>query len=118
MKHALLKTALKTAAIGAVLAVGASAAHAGSSYTVDQKDKTFVYNGAKGEKLTIKVGDTVVFRNLDPYFHNVFSLSDIKSFDLGSFPQGQTRSVTFDKPGTVEVECAVHPGMKITVEVK
>jgi plastocyanin len=89
-----------------------------ADYTVEQKDKAFVYNGAKGATLKIKVGDVVNFKNMDPYFHNVFSLSDAKLFDLGSYPQGQFKSVTFDKPGTVEVECAIHPQMKMTVEVK
>ena len=105
-------------ALAAAMLCAAAALHAAATVTVDQKDKAFVYNGAKGGKVAIKVGDTVVFRNMDPYFHNVFSLSDAKTFDLGSYPQGQSKSVTFDKPGTVEVECAVHPGMKITVEVK
>jgi len=86
--------------------------------TVDQKDKTFMMNGAKVAALKVKVGDVILFKNLDPYFHNVFSLSDTKLFDLGSFPQGQSRSVTFDKAGKVEVECAIHPQMKLTVEVK
>jgi plastocyanin len=104
-------------ALAAVLATG-SIAFAAQSYTVEQKDKAFVYNGNKEPKLSVKVGDTVVFKNMDPYFHNVFSLSDPKTFDLGSYPQGQSRSITFDKPGTVEVECAVHPGMKMTIEVK
>ncbi|HSS97187.1 MAG TPA: plastocyanin/azurin family copper-binding protein [Terriglobales bacterium] len=85
---------------------------------VEQKDKTFVYKGAKVTTLKIKVGTTIEFKNLDPYFHNVFSLSEAKLFDLGSYPQGQSRSVTFDKPGKVEVECAIHPLMKMTVEVK
>ena len=111
-----LKSHQIAAFAGAVLwAIPASYA---ATVTVDQKDKAFVYNGEKGGTVTIKVGDTVVFRNLDPYFHNVFSLSDAKSFDLGSYPQGQSKSVTFDKAGTIEVECAVHPGMKITLVVK
>ena len=63
------------------------------------------------------MGDSINFRNEDPYFHNVFSLSDAKTFDLGSYPQGQSKKVTFDKPGTVEVECAIHPNMKLVVEV-
>jgi plastocyanin len=88
------------------------------NYVVDQKNKTFLYNGAKAEILKVKVGDVVEFRNLDPYFHNVFSLSDAMLFDLGSYPAGQSKSVTFDKPGKVEVECAIHPLMKMTVEVK
>lgn len=84
---------------------------------VEQKNKTFVNKGTKVDLLKIKIGDTIEFKNLDPYFHNVFSLSDTKLFDLGSYPEGQSRSVTFDKAGKVEVECAIHPNMKMTVEV-
>jgi plastocyanin len=87
-------------------------------HTVEQKDKTFIYNGAKVDVLKIKVGDVVAFKNLDPFFHNVFSLSDTQMFDLGSYPQGQAKSVTFNKAGKVEVECAIHPQMKMVIEVK
>ena len=80
---------------------------------VDQKDKQF-----SKKALKIKVGDVVEFRNSDPFAHNIFSLSDAKSFDLGSYPQGQSKKVTFDKPGKVEVECSIHPGMQMTVEVE
>jgi plastocyanin len=89
----------------------AGAAHA-SDQVVLQKNNEFSV-----QKLKVKRGDTVEFRNDDPHFHNVFSLSDVKSFDLGSYPQGQSRKVTFDKEGTVEVECAIHPHMKLTIEV-
>ena len=78
-----------------------------------QKDKDFSV-----KKLKVKVGDTVKFTNTDPFSHNVYSLSETKSFDLGTYPKGTSKSVTFDKPGTVEVECAVHPNMKMTVEVE
>jgi plastocyanin len=47
----------------------------------------------------------------------VFSASPVKSFDLGSYPQGQSRKVTFEQEGSVEVECAIHPDMKLKVEV-
>ncbi len=87
-------------------------------FTVEQKGKLFAYKGAKVESLKIKRGDVIQFKNMDPYFHNVFSLSDAKMFDLGSYPRGQSRSVAFDKSGKVEVECAIHPQMKMTVEVK
>ena len=89
-----------------------------ADFTVEQKNKTFMYNGATAGTLKVKVGDLIQFKNADPYFHNVFSLSDAKLFDLGFYPQGQAKSVTFDKPGTFEVECAIHPQMKMTVEVK
>lgn len=86
--------------------------------TVDQHNKTFEKDGAQIEKLSIKVGDTIHFRNMDPWFHNVFSLSDLKTFDLGSYPQGEQKPVVFDKAGVVEVECAIHPQMYLEVEVK
>lgn len=85
---------------------------------VGQKDKTFVQNGNPVESLSISKGDTVKFRNHDPFFHNVFSLSDAKTFDLGSYPAGQHRDVVFDAPGTIEVECAIHPQMFLKIDVK
>ncbi len=97
----------------AVLALPMLAATAtAAEIEIVQKDKAFSQPTAK-----IKVGDTISFRNGDPFFHNVFSLSDVKTFDLGSYAQGLSKKVVFDKPGTVEVECAIHPQMKLTVEV-
>ncbi|MCI0508122.1 MAG: methylamine utilization protein [Gammaproteobacteria bacterium] len=87
-------------------------------FVVLQKDKTFVLDGRKVEKYAIKQGDIIHFENQDPWFHNIFSLSDIKTFDLGSFPKGESRAVTFNKTGKVEIECAIHPGMFMEVEVK
>lgn len=89
-----------------------SLANAGTT-TVEQKDKSFVPN-----KVTVKVGDKVNFANADPFFHNVFSLSDVIMFDLGSYPKGESKEVVFDQPGEVEVECAIHPDMKMTVIVE
>jgi len=83
-----------------------------AEYTVGQKDTAFTK-----ESLSVKVGDTVSFLNEDPFFHNVFSLSDAKFFDLGSYPQGEAKSVTFDEAGTVEIECAIHPDMTMVIEV-
>lgn len=83
-----------------------------AEHLVDQKEKNFSV-----AHLNIKVGDTVTFRNSDQFFHNVFSMSDVKSFDLGSYSQGKSKTVTFDKQGTIEVECAIHPNMKMVVEV-
>lgn len=104
----------RTVAIAALL-LAAQAAHAGQvrEHVVNQKGKSFL-----PKRLVVKAGDSVRFMNDDPFAHNVFSLSDPKSFDLGSYGQGQGKSVVLDKPGTVEVECAVHPDMKMTVEVQ
>jgi plastocyanin len=67
--------------------------------------------------LKAKVGDTVTFRNDDEFAHNVFSLSDVQTFDLGSYKKGEVRSVKLTAPGTIEVECAIHPEMKMKIEV-
>jgi plastocyanin len=80
---------------------------------VGQKDKAFTTKA-----LTVKVGEAVTFRNDDPFFHNIFSLSEVQSFDLGSYPQGQSRKTVFSKAGKVEVECAIHPEMKMVVNVE
>jgi plastocyanin len=84
-----------------------------AEHVVTQKAKAF-----STKKLSVKVGDSIKFVNEDPFSHNVFSLSDAKSFDLGSYGQGGSKSIVFDKAGTVEVECAVHPDMKLVVEVQ
>jgi len=101
----------------AVLASGLAVIVAGSvwaaqEHVVAQKNKSFSV-----KKLTVKVGDSVKFVNEDSFAHNVFSLSAVKSFDLGSFGNGGSKTVTFDKPGKVEIECAVHPDMRMDVEV-
>ena len=94
--------------LSAVLNTAAFAAE----FEVGQKDKAFTSTA-----LEVKVGDSVKFKNEDPYFHNVFSLSDAKTFDLGSFPQGDAKAVTFEQPGEVEVECAIHPDMVMVIKV-
>ena len=102
----------KSLAVVTLLALAAGSA-AAEEHVVAQKNKAFSV-----KKLSLKVGDTVKFVNEDSFAHNVFSLSAPKSFDLGSFGTGGTKSVTFDKPGKVEVECAVHPDMRLDIEVK
>jgi plastocyanin len=87
--------------------------YAAETHEVGQKDKSFTK-----KVLTIKKGDTVNFKNLDPFFHNVFSLSDVKFFDLGSFPQGDSKKVVFDEAGEIQVECAIHPNMIMTIKVE
>ncbi len=101
---------LLSAVAGALLFVGVADA---AEYEVVQKNKTFSV-----KELTIKAGDTVKFTNEDEFFHNVFSLSDLKTFDLGSYPKGEYKSVTFEKSGTVEVECAIHPSMLMTINIE
>ena len=96
-----------------VIACTMGATGAVAQHTVVQKDKQFA-----PDDLTVKVGESVTFTNDDPYFHNVFSMSEAKTFDLGNFPSGEARSVTFDKTGTVDIECTIHPLMNMTITVE
>ncbi|HXX64389.1 MAG TPA: hypothetical protein VEO56_11400 [Bacteroidota bacterium] len=67
--------------------------------------------------LPIVVGTTVDFPNGDPIFHNVFSYSQTREFDLGRYPMGDSRSVTFDQSGIVRVYCDIHSEMNATILV-
>jgi len=79
---------------------------------IQQLDRRFV-----PDLVVVPVGATVSFPNMDPIFHNIYSLSKPKSFDLGSYDKGQTRRVVFQKPGIVEIYCHLHPNMAATVVV-
>jgi plastocyanin len=67
--------------------------------------------------LGVAVNTTVEFPNFDPIFHNVFSYSKAKRFDLGKYGQGKTATVRFDKPGLVKVFCDIHSNMTAFVYV-
>ena len=61
--------------------------------------------------LVVQKGTKVDFPNMDAVFHNVFSVTPDNSFDLGSYRQGESKSVTLAKPGVVTVYCNMHPAM-------
>lgn len=67
--------------------------------------------------LPIVAGTTVDFPNEDPLFHNVFSYSEPREFDLGRYPRGEKKSVTFNRPGIVKVYCDIHSYMYATILV-
>ena len=67
--------------------------------------------------LPVYRGATVDFPNDDDVFHNVFSLSSAKTFDLGRFPQGIVQGDVFDKGGAVQVFCHIHSDMSAVVLV-
>ncbi|MDX1673647.1 MAG: plastocyanin/azurin family copper-binding protein [Longimicrobiales bacterium] len=67
--------------------------------------------------LVVPVGTTVRFPNQDPFFHNVFSYSSAARFDLGRYPMGESKSVTFDEAGIVKIYCEVHESMRSAIVV-
>ena len=92
--------------------VGGSANASLEKASIEQRDRRFV-----PDLVVVPAGSTVAFPNFDPIFHNVFSLSKAKSFDLGNYPKGQTRTVSFATPGVVAVYCRLHSNMAATIVV-
>lgn len=75
-----------------------------------QKNKEFMPH-----LLVIPAGSSVEFPNLDPFYHNVFSLFNGKRFDLGLYDAGATRSVRFEREGVSYLFCNIHPEMAAVI---
>jgi len=73
---------------------------------IEQRNKEFAPH-----VMAVPVGSTISFPNFDPIYHNVFSLSKPKSFDLGLYKSGETRDVKVDKPGIIRLGCNLHAAM-------
>src|SRR6476661_9613423 len=76
---------------------------------VAQRDLTFI-----PALLPIEVGTKVQFPNLDDQYHNIFSYSPVKRFDLGRYrpEERPIPSVMFDKLGLVTLRCDIHEHMR------
>jgi plastocyanin len=77
-----------------------------TTYRLVQRDKMFTPH-----LLVVPTGSQVEFPNLDPFFHNVFSLFNGKRFDLGLYESGTSRSTLFDREGVSYIFCNIHPEM-------
>ena len=86
--------------------------HDPSGHVLAQKNQAF-----STRVLACVVGSTIDFPNQDPIFHNVFSVSSIRRFDLGKYPQGHSKQVRFLKTGVVPVFCDIHPNMACFIVV-
>jgi plastocyanin len=73
---------------------------------ITQQGKTFV-----PRVLVVPVGSKVTFRNDDPIFHNIFSLTKPNEFDTGLYKQGASYTQTFRHPGAVQLLCNIHASM-------
>ena len=80
--------------------------------SMDQRNERFVPH-----VLAVMVGTVVDFPNSDFTYHNVFSLSRAKRFDLGRYAAGKSKSVRMDRPGVVRVFCDIHSHMNAFVLV-
>jgi len=67
--------------------------------------------------LVVAAGQRVSLPNEDAIYHNVFSFSKPNAFDLGLYPQGESRSVVLRHPGVVRTYCSIHESMSGTILV-
>lgn len=76
---------------------------------VAQKDMVFV-----PMLLPVRTGTTVEFPNGDNLYHNIFSYSPAKRFDLGRYRREEkpVPTVLFDTPGLVVLRCDIHEHMR------
>jgi plastocyanin len=84
----------------------------GGHAVMDQRNESFVPH-----VLAITTGTTVDFPNSDRFYHNVFSLSKPKTFDLGRYAAGHSKAIRFDRPGIVRVFCDIHSHMNAYILV-
>jgi len=96
-----------------VIAAGLSAGALAAKEVVHQQGRAF-----SSESMTIKKGESLTFLNDDTVPHNIMSTSKGNEFNLGSQPPGTSTDVTFKESGEVQVICAIHPRMKMTVKVE
>lgn len=100
--------ALFTCVIATGLSVGAYAA----TEVIHQQGRVF-----SSESISVKKGEAVTFLNDDTVPHNIMSASKGNEFNLGSQAPGMSTDVSFKEAGDVQVICAIHPRMKMTVKV-
>ncbi len=82
-------------------------------YIVDQKNKSFY-----PENLTVKVGDTIIFKNSDQFAHHTYT-DDLKNeFDNGLQASGENIEIKIKAKSRLFIECAIHPNMILEVNVK
>jgi plastocyanin len=95
-----------------VYVVGFTEAPSTTPVVVKQVNKKFL-----PDLIAMTAGGTVSFPNGDPFLHNVFSPTSERVFDVGSYPQNETRTRRFPKPGVIDIFCNIHPEMSATLVV-
>ena len=104
-----MNTTLKSLLLASALVVSANAAN----HIIDQKGKTFIPH-----TLSVSVGDTITFKNSDPFAHNAYTDDEDNEFDIGMQSEGTEKVITVKPGGDFSIECAIHPNMLLEVTVK
>jgi len=79
---------------------------------LDQRDAEFIPH-----VLPVVKGTSVQIVNRDRTYHNVFSLSNVKKFNIGRRPTGEEVPVSFEKSGVIQVFCDIHSNMSAFIVV-
>lgn len=96
-----------------VIALGLAAGAAlGAEFEVRQADRLFA-----PARIVVSRGSVVHFANDEKFVHHAFVDTPQFSADTGDIPPGESRDIVFTKAGTYAIRCAIHPQMKLTVEV-
>ena len=90
-----------------------SSALFGANHVIDQKGKTFIPHA-----VSVAVGDTLTFKNSDPFAHNAYTDDGANEFDIGMQAPGKDISAKVKAAGVFNVECAIHPNMLLEVTAK
>lgn len=93
-----------------VLCVNATTA---AEVMIIQKNKSFSVR-----EVTIRVGEPLTFVNDDTVTHNVYSETKGLTFEIELQSPGRSNTIRFREPGLAEVECAIHPKMKLLVHIR
>lgn len=96
-----------------VIALGLAAGAAlGAEFEVRQADRVFA-----PARIIVGKGSVVHFANDEKFVHHAFVDTPQFSADTGDIPPGESRDIVFIRPGIYTIRCAIHPQMKLTVEV-
>ena len=85
----------------------------GANHIIDQKGKTFIPHS-----ISVAVGDTITFKNSDPFAHNAYTHDEANEFDIGMQSPGKDASTKVKAAGVFNIECAIHPNMLLEVTAK
>lgn len=96
----------------------ASKAASPALLTVMPTGTKFVLDGASTDTISVIVGQQVAFRNVENTAHDIYSASPLNTFDTGVLQNGESQTVLFDRPGILDIQCAIHPEMRLTVRVE
>lgn len=84
-----------------------------AEHVVDQKNRTYIPH-----TLNVSVGDTIVFKNSDPYPHISYSSDPVNGFSTGLQKKGETKTIKVYGAGKFTIRCSVHPNMVMEVIAK